>query len=601
MANALLLVLVVSLQWLLNMNILRVTAQNEAAEALAIKAEKMKSTLAYAIANTADDLAVMQAISSPNALVGGAWASDNALNPFFLSMAAAKPYYTRLGFERRSGGFISVQDRQLASESAVQSDIWARLGDTDVSTSIEPTGKQFLLASYLPVLLPENKQGVLYVKQPLEKLFEKITVLSQYRCFRALNGGKVVYEAPLCETTSLDSADDGVLFSRSVTIDPLDLTLVLYQQQFGFIQGEWPMTPQKFFLLLGAVAVMVVFALSLLFYLTHAITKPIINVRNATMEFNEGAADLTKMLECDTEDEVGQMAKNFNSFISTLRNMLVDTSYDVDFLLEKSNALSGISAQTSGGCLSQQAESEQSEVAINNTMALLEPLAESCVASDTFSKQATEICDKSLLMLKEAITHVEDLATEVDGAATALDKLGATTSDITEFLGKIDGISTQTNLLALNASIEAARAGAAGRGFAVVADEVRNLAVETASSTQVVHDMIEQLHQHLKDVTGLMKKGSAISSETLTFIGDFEYQMRIQDKIIVHMQKINSQNASSADELSANASAVRENIRRMHTLADGNASGAEEAQEIAQTVNTIASELRERLARFKIQ
>jgi methyl-accepting chemotaxis protein len=39
----------------------------------------------------------------------------------------------------------------------------------------------------------------------------------------------------------------------------------------------------------------------------------------------------------------------------------------------------------------------------------------------------------------------------------------------------------------------------------------------------------------------------------------------------------------------------------MHTLAEGNASGAEEAQEIAQTVNTIASELRERLARFKIQ
>ena len=75
----------------------------------------------------------------------------------------------------------------------------------------------------------------------------------------------------------------------------------------------------------------------------------------------------------------------------------------------------------------------------------------------------------------------------VASVVTNMEAITASSRQIGEIIGVIDGIAFQTNILALNAAVEAARAGEQGRGFAVVAAEVRALGRST-SARNVAND-----------------------------------------------------------------------------------------------------------------
>ncbi len=128
------------------------------------------------------------------------------------------------------------------------------------------------------------------------------------------------------------------------------------------------------------------------------------------------------------------------------------------------------------------------------------------IASNSTKDANTEVINGRNIVI-ETVNVINGLASGVQTATSAIQRVGDDSNSINSVLDVIKGIAEQTNLLALNAAIEAARAGEQGSGFAVVADEVRNLASRTQESTLEIQQTIEHLQSGVSEAIKAIESG----------------------------------------------------------------------------------------------
>ncbi|MEP7240705.1 MAG: methyl-accepting chemotaxis protein [Devosia sp.] len=134
--------------------------------------------------------------------------------------------------------------------------------------------------------------------------------------------------------------------------------------------------------------------------------------------------------------------------------------------------------------------------------------------AETVSRNADRAKEASQLVAR--LTQTAEASGEVMNSATSsMERITASSNQISSIIGLIDDIAFQTNLLALNASVEAARAGDAGRGFAVVAVEVRRLAQSAANASSEVKTLVERSGDEVRSGTKQVTDAAAKIGEML--------------------------------------------------------------------------------------
>ena len=336
------------------------------------------------------------------------------------------------------------------------------------------------------------------------------------------------------------------------------------------------------------------------FVLTRTISKPICDVVIALNDIAAGEGDLTQRLNEDGNNEIARLGKAFNKFVVKIQKVIVEVTKSTETLSLSADEMSSI-AQSTRMSVDQQKEGiEQVAAATNEMSASVQEVATNTSDAAHSAMEADEQAKQINIIVDDTVASVSRLAGEVERIGSVINELQNQTQNIDTVLDVIKGIAEQTNLLALNAAIEAARAGEQGRGFAVVADEVRTLASRTQDSTQEIQEIIESLQSGANSAVSAVKTGSEEAEATLKKAAEAGTALVTITRSIESISGMNTQIATSAQEQSAVANEINQNISSISVLADQSAEGVTQAQSVSGKLSTLSNQLHGLVAQFKV-
>ena len=317
-------------------------------------------------------------------------------------------------------------------------------------------------------------------------------------------------------------------------------------------------------------------------------------------ELADGDGDLKSTLAVASEDEIGQMAKNFNGFMGVLRGSISDVMAVVQPLLDNSTRLIQRMEVAESAMHKQGEDSAQVKTSMEEMNMSVSNISDSATEASRATDEAEKEAQQSLEILNQSMAVSQALNNEIKGASEVIHKLAQDTQNVNQILDVITSIAEQTNLLALNAAIEAARAGEQGRGFAVVADEVRELASRTSKSTTEIRELLNALTDAASASVESMESASAQAEKNEVFAAQTGESV---NKIAGHIQTINGLNtqiASATGEQTTVADTVMENVNHMNESIGSTLEALDGIRDVSSSLHTLSDDLLEAASKFKL-
>ncbi len=343
-----------------------------------------------------------------------------------------------------------------------------------------------------------------------------------------------------------------------------------------------------------------VVGLGLVVYVLHRVVTSRIRQLRHTIEQMERDSDLSGQVRVWAQDEIGAVAKAFNSMVGKFRGGLQHVSDATHRLSAVVGEIREVTDGMGAGIMHQRSETDQVAAAMNEMSASVAEVARHARQTMEASSGAKEMATEGALLSTEALGGIEVLMREVERAVQAIRELDKESEEVGSVLDVIKGIAEQTNLLALNAAIEAARAGEQGRGFAVVADEVRTLASRTQKSTEEIQLMIERLQNGARNAVSVMDMARRKAQEGGEQVERAAESLGSIAGEVSGISDMNVQIASASEQQRTVAEEISRNIINISDVADQTAEGARRTSEVSEELARVAGALEEMVARFRL-
>jgi methyl-accepting chemotaxis protein len=341
-------------------------------------------------------------------------------------------------------------------------------------------------------------------------------------------------------------------------------------------------------------------ALLLIALLISRMVHPLSRLAHSFLQIADGSGDLSRQIQVESQDEIGQTAQAFNGFVHSLHDMVVNVRDDALDVTDKSELLNQATDKVRTLADSQ---SQVLRGAVDRMGALSGSIARISKTADEVTQLADETGQSSADSRAKMTALVQDINSmniTINHLASSMDKLSERSNEVNKIICVIQDIAEQTNLLALNAAIEAARAGEQGRGFAVVADEVRKLAGRSASATVEISQIVRANISETSTVSDEMRKTREVIADSLNKVqeanqamGEVENHNRILADRIGEISSATHEQSGASEDISSSFESVAKMADEARRETDSASASANELQ-------TRAKSLRGRMDRFRL-
>ncbi|MBQ5998234.1 MAG: cache domain-containing protein [Treponema sp.] len=310
-------------------------------------------------------------------------------------------------------------------------------------------------------------------------------------------------------------------------------------------------------IIVPVIIVLVVILVIIATLFLRSLLKPLIGVKVTLEDISSGDADLTKRIEQNSDDEIGDVVNGFNKFAGKLQHIIGDVKTSKDDLLVAGEDLSSATQDTASSIteIIANIESMKNQIgaqnqSVSSTAGAVNEIASNIESLERMIESQSAGVTQASAAVEEMIGNITSVNSSVEKMAISFDELRANSQTgiskqqaVNERISQIESqsqmlqdanvaiasIAAQTNLLAMNAAIEAAHAGEAGKGFAVVADEIRKLSETSTAQSKTIGDQLNNIKESINDVV------SASSESSIAFEA-VSRKLEETDALVIHIK-----------------------------------------------------------------